>query len=295
MSRYSKSLRDHASIIPARDVASRSVQWTANRAGNPSTLRDICSALLDHPQDVAKSLVRSLPVRRVRIDKGGDQAGLASTVAWLRWRRDLDAADVQLFDRLAADMQRDHSTEIQQHFARASSTGQSLRLLKDLADLQGATRILEVGSGYGLSAIALARTQAAPRVITVENAADRFAIARANVRKVRADRVECMEADKIDAFQTFLDRRDRFDFIFHDGGHYGDDYVRDFHMMRRMLEPGALMVFDDIAWDRTEKVRAFTRTRSARSCLQGWKEVVASPFVSWAVAISGKMGVLRLA
>ncbi len=293
MSRYSPSVQDHATIIAEEDVERRSAQWAATDAPRRSRLRELYAAFVSSPPGSLKRMIRSLPVRRVRIDKG--HAELPRLVTRLCWRRGLDAEDARLFDTLSEEMRRDHSTQVQEHFTRASSNDQSLRLLKDLAEMQESTSILEVGSGYGLSAIALARTEASPRVVTVENSADRFAIARANARKAKAANVQCIRSDKIDALQTFLDRRERFDFIFHDGGHYGDDYVRDFHIMRRMLEPGALMVFDDIAWDRTQKVRAFTRTRSARSCLQGWKEVVASPFVSWAVAISGKMGVLRLA
>jgi predicted O-methyltransferase YrrM len=240
-----------------------------------------------------KSILRQGPVRIVR--NARRDARTDGLVRRLRWGARLPAADRRLFARIAAEMEARCDRQTLSHARLSSSDFAALRLLSDLAEAQRPRDILEIGTGYGFSTIALARCSSLPRVTTIEFSLERHRLARANLSSAGLDGVHCMHADKIDALRELTEAGAAFDMVFHDGGHSGDEYVRDFARLLPLLRPGALIVFDDIAWDRSERMRAQTRAKSARSCIEGWQAVAESPHTAWAVTINRRVGVVRLA
>ncbi len=78
------------------------------------------------------------------------------------------------------------------------------------------------------------------------------------------------------------------DFIFHDGGHSGDAYVRDFQAVVEALAPGGVVIFDDIRWNQPLDPRVDPR------CYEGWREVAAHPRVERAVEIGNELGMVMV-
>ena len=78
------------------------------------------------------------------------------------------------------------------------------------------------------------------------------------------------------------------DFMFHDGGHYKENYIRDFSAACTALVPGSVVLFDDIRYES----RLFRET--PHHTYEGWMEVVAHPRVKMAVEVSGELGLLLL-
>ena len=79
-----------------------------------------------------------------------------------------------------------------------------------------------------------------------------------------------------------------FDFLFHDGGHSGDDYVSDYQQTSAMLRSGAVMIIDDIRLDDG------SAKQGMRSCYEGWLEIVRSDRVTFAAEIDTDIGIVRL-
>ena len=165
----------------------------------------------------------------------------------------------------------DHQT-VGEHFLAASSGYDKLSVLETLVRWKDAKSVLEVGTAYGLSAITLAMAQKEANVWTIEAFEPQATIGPQNISAaVRG--VTCITERKESALPRLCEEGRRFDFVYHDGGHSGDDYVRDFHTILPMLEPGSLYIIDDIAWD-DDRHRLFTQTRSRRTCREGWNEVM---------------------
>lgn len=67
---------------------------------------------------------------------------------------------------------------IADHFAVSSSSRSKLALLAHLVKRADATSILEIGTGYGMSAIAMAKAQRRPSLITIDRGEPQISISR---------------------------------------------------------------------------------------------------------------------
>lgn len=181
---------------------------------------------------------------------------------------------------------------VARHFAGASSGDPKLALLQQLIAYRGAKSILELGTAYGLSSIAMAKTRERPQIVTIEFAEPQATIGLENLRTVGATNVECVKGDKVEVLPRFASEGRKFDFVFHDGGHTGDFYVSDFALIAPMLEPESIYVIDDIAWDSRPDIRALTESRSRRTCFEGWQELLTDPRVDGALVINNNVGIL---
>lgn len=182
---------------------------------------------------------------------------------------------------------------VAEHFRRASSGAQKLAFLEQLVRSERPEAILEIGTAYGLSTIAMANAQVKPTLVTIERFDPPASIGAANVRREIPSGVEFHQGNKDDILPALAAEGRKFDFVFHDGGHTGDGYVNDFNTIVPMLTPGSVFIIDDIAWDDNNAVnRAYTSGHSARTCFEGWQEVLLDPRVDGAVVYSGSVGII---
>lgn len=253
---------------------------------------------MDLPGKLKRAVGQYLP-RKIEVVKPSERAGeLAAT---LRSPSFLSAHARQQVKSIAAQMRADtrpHGSDrygtIAAHFAGASSSETKLALLEQLVAYRGAVSVLEIGTGYGLSAITMAMSGNRPAVVTIDFLEPQATLGPRNIHSVNAENVECLTEDKATALPRLAREGWRFDFVFHDGGHAGDQYVRDFEAILPMLDPRSIYVVDDIAWDDPPPIRARTRPHSKRTCFEGWRELLRHPKVNGAVTVGESIGVLLL-
>ena len=171
-----------------------------------------------------------------------------------------------------------------------SSKEWKVGLLEKLVRWSDARSILEIGTAYGRGTVGLALSQTKANVVTVEMSERRGTIGARNIASV-TEGVDCRLGMKQDVVPVLVKEGKGFDFVFHDGGHKGDDYVSDFDMIHPILEPGSLYVIDDIYWDDGER-RQETKATSRLSCREGWEKVVADDRVDGAVTYKSSVGIL---
>jgi predicted O-methyltransferase YrrM len=118
------------------------------------------------------------------------------------------------------------------------------RFLFALAACQGGVEILEVGGSRGYSSIWLASGARVlgGRVVSLEHDPVKCAAWRANVSEAGLD--EWAELVDGDAFTTLASVEDTFDLVFLDAEK--NDYERLFALARPLLEPGGLVVADNV-------------------------------------------------
>ncbi|HEV2867551.1 MAG TPA: class I SAM-dependent methyltransferase [Allosphingosinicella sp.] len=184
---------------------------------------------------------------------------------------------------------------IADHYLASSSWAWKLAILERLVEQRRAGSILEIGTAYGGSAVAMALAQQEPNLVTIDFFAPQSKIGPENIRSVVPSGVECLTEDKNLALPRLVHEGRRFDFVFHDGGHSGDNYVDEFRLISKALEPGSIFVFDDITWDNNPANRATTKDWSRRTCYEGWLEVLSDPKVEGAVIAKGSIGILLTA
>jgi predicted O-methyltransferase YrrM len=122
------------------------------------------------------------------------------------------------------------------------------KLLMLLAQMQGARRILEIGTLGGYSTIWLARGLAAEgRLITLEADAKHADVARANIARAGlADRVEVRLGKAIDTLPGLMSEAP-FDMVFIDADKVG--YPEYFSWAVQLARPGSLIVADNVVRD----------------------------------------------
>jgi predicted O-methyltransferase YrrM len=124
--------------------------------------------------------------------------------------------------------------------------------LAELVLREGATDTIEIGLGYGISTLFICRALVtrAERVHHIAldpNQSTRFAncglqmLEDAGVSHI----VEHVAEPSEIALPRFVEQGRRFDFAFVDGNHRFDGVFIDFAYLRRLLEPGRMIVVDD--------------------------------------------------
>jgi len=179
------------------------------------------------------------------------------------------------------------------HFELASSFGHKGRVLASIIRFCRPTLSLELGTAYGMSALflmeACRQVELSGRLVTIEGSERLFALASQALHDRYGDKVLCHHGLTSDLLPDLARTAGPFDFMFHDAGHTGDNYTRDFHTIVDALAEGAAVLFDDIRWEdaRFHSARANTH--------EGWLRVTEHPRVRCAVEIDGKMGLALLA
>jgi predicted O-methyltransferase YrrM len=132
------------------------------------------------------------------------------------------------------------------------------RFLFALAASQAGIEVLEVGGSRGYSTIWLAAGARVlgGRVLSIEYEAARCAAWRENIAAAGLD--EWAELVEGDARDTLRGSRDVFDLVFIDAEK--DDYEEHFVLVRPLLEPGALVVADNVV-SHAETLGAYSEAR----------------------------------
>ena len=119
-------------------------------------------------------------------------------------------------------------------------------LLKFLLTWGRPMKILEVGTAIGFSALLM--SEYAPQgchITTIEKYEKRIPLAKENFKKAgKEDRITLLEGD---AVEILADMQETFDFIFMDAAK--GQYIHFLPDILRLLEPGGLLVSDNILQD----------------------------------------------
>ncbi len=134
------------------------------------------------------------------------------------------------------------------------------RFLFSLAASQAGIEVIEIGGSRGYSTIWLAAGARVlgGRVVSLEHDPAKCEAWRANVAGAGLD--EWAELVEGDAFETLRATEDVFDLVFLDAEK--DDYEALFALARRLLEPGALVVADNVS-SHAETLAAYSHARQS--------------------------------
>jgi predicted O-methyltransferase YrrM len=199
-------------------------------------------------------------------------------------------------DRLRANINpetgvREHGDQ-QRRFSRAASLGMKGRVLYTAVKVLRSEQIVELGTFWGMSALFMleALETAGPdaHLTTVELHEAFHRKAQALIHSRFNGRATCINGRTQEVVPDLARTLSGVDLLFHDAGHSGEAYVRDFAAAEPFLAPGAVVLFDDIRWyDRAIM-------SSDPKCYDGWMEVTRHPRVRRAGEIDGYMGAVLL-
>ena len=235
----------------------------------------------DPPKDVIGKRFASL------IDSMGDLPAVEFASA----ERLARAADHLRANVNPVTRQREHGDQ-QRRFSRAASLGPKGRVLYTVAKVMQSTQVVELGTYLGMSAMFLleALETAGPdaHLTTVELSSEFYARASALIHSQFNGRASCINGRTQEVVPNLARTLSGVDLLFHDAGHSGEAYVRDFLAAEPFMAPGSVMLFDDIRW--------FDRALMSTDpkCYDGWMEVTRHPRVRRAGEIDGYMGVVLL-
>lgn len=179
--------------------------------------------------------------------------------------------------------------DIAWQFSRVSTSMLAGRVLAAAVRFMRPERCLEIGTAYGFSAsiIASALERVSPgwRLLTIEKSELQHRLASHLLADLFGDRIVCRKGDSRELLPAAAELAP-LGFVFHDGGHSEEHYVRDFNVMAEALAPGGVVIFDDIRWRDQDKPGVDPR------CYEGWRRVVAHPRVERAAEVGPALGML---
>jgi predicted O-methyltransferase YrrM len=179
-----------------------------------------------------------------------------------RLRSDLAASETQVTTEA-----RDEQTSVRRLAVYVSVDRRIGTFLYLCAKATQARAILELGSGIGIGMSYMA-SAGCERIISVEAAPERADIARATVRQVKPD-AEVIVGFFDDVLGDILPGlAGRLDLAWIDGHHQKEPTLRYLDRIKPVLNPGALVVFDDIkasddmreAWGIIQRTKGFSHT-----------------------------------
>ena len=116
------------------------------------------------------------------------------------------------------------------------------------AKAAGSKTILELGTAAGISGCYLASAPSCRRFMTVEGSPERARLAQAHLSQI-VDRFELITASFDAALDGILPGlRDGIDLVFIDGSKKRGENLRLFDRLSAQLNPGSVILFDDIHW-----------------------------------------------
>jgi predicted O-methyltransferase YrrM len=180
--------------------------------------------------------------------------------------------------------------EVRSHFEISSSSGTKGRILTTVARFTQSRHCLELGTAYGISALfileALKKRGTDTHLTTLEGLEPQFSMSSKILKNRYSNHVSCEFGWIQEVLPRIVRSLECLDFLFHDAGHNGEEFVRDFHTVLPILTPGALVLFDDIHWEDPR----FSQGKP--HSYEGWMEVLQHQRVRRAVEIDDMMGLL---
>lgn len=170
---------------------------------------------------------------------------------------------------------------------RVSSPTRGLAVLYELARIAQPAWTVELGSAFGVSTIALAlalRDHPDSRLDGVELEPWRAEIANEGARAILADRARVHAGDIETSLPRIAEQRRAegiagVDLAFIDAQHTYDATMRYHQLMKRLASPGAIVIYDDIAWSAGMK--------------RFWREALADPAITDALELGRRWGITR--
>jgi predicted O-methyltransferase YrrM len=179
------------------------------------------------------------------------------------------------------------------HLSISSSFGNKGRILVNIIRFMRAQNCLEVGMAYGISGLfilgALKSFSKGGHLTTIELMEPQFTIGSTILKREHSDAVSCHFGHTEKLLPEVTRAAGTIDFMFHDGGHSREDYIRDFNMVVDSLAPGAVVLFDDIRW-----VAPPNLFEGDPRTYEGWKAVIAHPRVRRAVEVDSQFGLFQV-
>ena len=146
----------------------------------------------------------------------------------------LDTGSGQFLDQLELQAKKDRVPIIRREMQS---------FLKVLLQIKKPTKILEVGTAVGFSALLMAKyTPEDTRIVTIEKYEKRIPVAKANFQAAGMDhRITLLEGD---ALEILREMEDSFDFIFMDAAK--GQYIHFYPEVMRLLAPQGILVSDNV-------------------------------------------------
>lgn len=142
------------------------------------------------------------------------------------------------------------------------------QLLFRIANYFSASRILELGTSFGITTAYMASANAAATVWTLEEASAVADVASSNFEKLGLKNINLTKGDFDETLGPVLDAIDKLDLVFIDGNHRYEPTIRYFEQLLPKLHEGSILIFDDIhcskemedAWDQIRENASVTLT-----------------------------------
>jgi predicted O-methyltransferase YrrM len=160
-----------------------------------------------------------------------------------------DQRNLNIRDLGAGSMVRTSATRTVADIARNSALSPFYcQVIFKLVQQYKPTRVLELGTSLGISAMYQAMAAPSGKIVTIEGCEDVATCARNHFRQLGIKNVELLEGDFDQQLPVALRKLGSIDLLLCDGNHRYEPTLRYFHACAKHAGQNAIFIFDDIHW-----------------------------------------------
>lgn len=168
----------------------------------------------------------------------------------LRWQDSLrNNPDWLAWDELGAGKRRNRR-RINRFYRQTVRPFSQYRILSGLVRFSEAREVLELGTGLGLSTLALAASGGHARVHSIEGNKALYDFVRIHSAPYHSGNIEFHHGRIGSTLALVLPKIGKVDLVFLDGNHRYHPTIRYYDLLRPFLHEASMLVLDDIHWSR---------------------------------------------
>ncbi len=166
----------------------------------------------------------------------------------LRWQEQLRGRHERLaWQELGAGKNVRHK-RVSRIFRQTIRPFSQYRILSGLVRFSGAREVLELGTGLGLSTLALAAAGDHVRVCSIEGNKALYDFVRIHSTPYHSGNIEFIHGRIGSSLALILPKIAKADLVFMDGNHRYHPSIRYYDLLQPFLHESSLMILDDIHW-----------------------------------------------
>ena len=129
---------------------------------------------------------------------------------------------------------------------RSSVRNRYGRVLHNIAFKYDGKNILELGTSVGISTLFIAMGAPSSRIISIEGCKQLAEVARRNIINCDIDNIDIITGDFDTQLGVLIKRGFTPSMVFIDGNHRKEPLLRYFTLLKELLDPDSVIIFDDI-------------------------------------------------
>lgn len=146
--------------------------------------------------------------------------------------------------------QKIYKTNISKHAQNSLKSKAELRFFYNIINYLGVEKIIEFGSSFGVSTMAMSRADSVAKIYTIEGSENIYLYAQNAFKKMNAENIVAINANIDDVVKQKDYFSEKVDMVVIDANHTYDAVVKYTEFVKGLMSENSILILDDIHWSK---------------------------------------------